>query len=146
MKINIGDIKKKIVPTKREKDLKIGVVTCPQCAHEFVKYTDERDLGMKNNSIPFELLVKVVLSFLVGYVLYKCNVYLLPDGAFSHPLSILYSVAIITPSIVLFFSMFAVLYMGLTYIWFYMAITISGLGLVILLGALFVNFAEVFLS
>jgi hypothetical protein len=135
-----------VVPTSAEQDLKIGVVTCPECKHQFVKYTDERDLGVKQGGIPYQLLLQIFLSFLVGYVLYKCNVYLLPDDAFSNPISVLYTVAIIVPSIVLFISMFAVLYMGLIYIWFYMAVTVSGLGLLVLLGALFINFAEVFLS
>ena len=135
-----------IVPTSLEKDLKIGVVTCPRCQHEFVKYTDERDLGVKQGGIPYQLLLQVFLSFLVGYVLYECNAYLLPDDAFSNPLSVLYTVAIIIPSLVLFVSMFAVLYMGLVYIWFYMAVTVSVLGLLVMLGALFINFAEVFLS
>lgn len=135
-----------IVPTSVEQDLKIGVVTCPKCKHEFVKYTDERDLGVKQGGIPYQLVLQIFLSFLVGYVLYKCNVYLLPDDAFSNPISVLYSVAIIIPSVVLFISMFAVLYMGLIYIWFYMAVTISALGLLVMLGALFINFAEVFLS
>ena len=92
------------------------------------------------------MLAQIILSFLVGYVLYKVNVYLLPDEAFSNPISILYTTAIIIPSVVLFFSMFAVLYMGLIYIWFYMAVTISALGVLVLLGALFINFAEAYLS
>jgi hypothetical protein len=134
-----------IVPTSVEQDLKIGVVTCPQCKHEFIKYTDERDLGVEQGGIPYQLLLQIFLSFLVGYALYKCNVYLLPDDAFSNPISVLYSVAIIIPSIVLFISMFAVLYMGLIYIWFYMAVTVSGLGLLVLLGSLFIDFSEAFL-
>jgi hypothetical protein len=155
----INDVKKILVPEKVERvagggvvpvsvaqDLKIGVVTCPQCQHEFIKYTDERDLGVKDGGIPYQLLLQIVLSFLVGYVLYQCNAYLLPDDAFSNPISVMYSVAIIIPSLVLFASLFAVLYMGLVYIWFYMAMTVSALGVLVLLGALFVHFAEVFLS
>ena len=150
MSINIRSIlgvaTDSVVPTVREADLKIGVVTCPQCEHEFVKYTDERDLGVKQGGIPYQLVLQVVLSFVVGYVLYKINMYLLPDDAFSNPISVLYSVAILTPSVVLFFSMLAVLYMGLIYIWFYMAVTISALGVLVLMASLFINFAEAYLS
>jgi hypothetical protein len=132
-----------IVPTSSEQDLKIGVVTCPSCSHEFVKYTDERELGVKGgDGIPYRLLVQIVGSFLIGYVLYQCNMYLLPDDSFSNPLSVIYSVLLIIPSMVLFLALFAVLYMGLIYIWFYMALTVSGVGLVVLLGALFVEFAR----
>ena len=146
MNIDLNQLKEKIVPRKKEQDLKIGVVTCPQCQHEFVKYTDERDLGVKQDGIPYKMLIQIGLSFVVGYALYKINIYLLPEGAFSNPIAVLYSVAIIIPSVVLFFSLFAVLYMGLFYIWFYMAITVSALGVLVLLGALFINFAEAFLS
>ncbi len=146
MKIDLNELKEKIVPRKKEQDLKIGVVTCPQCQHEFVKYTDERDLGIQQGGIPYQMLIQIGLSFVVGYVLYKINSYLLPEAAFSNPISVLYSVAILIPSVVLFFSMFAVLYMGLFYIWFYMAVTVSALGVLVLLGALFIRFAEAFLS
>jgi len=140
-------VNENIVPTSTEKNLKIGVVTCPSCSHEFVKYTDERDLSIKeNNGIPYRLLVQIVGSFMIGYVLYGCNMYLLPDDAFSNPLSMMYSVFLILPSVVLFLALFAVLYMGLIYIWFYMALTVSGVGLIVLLGALFVKFAEGFVS
>lgn len=143
MKIN--NIKSKIIPTKKEQSLKIGVVTCPQCRHEFVKYTDERDLVENLKGIPYELIMKVFLSILVGYVLYKCNVYLLPEDSFTAPSTFIYSVFIILPSIVLFFSMFSVLYMGLYYIWFWMSITVSALGGVVFLGAIFIKLMEAFL-
>jgi hypothetical protein len=145
MSINLRRLGERIVPTQSVQDLKIGVVTCPQCQHEFVKYTDERDLGIKQGGIPYSLFFKIVLSFLVGYVLYKINMYLLPEDAFDNPLSVLYTTALIIPSVVLFFALLAVLYMGLIYIWFYMVVTVSGLGVLVLLASLFINFAEAYL-
>lgn len=141
-KVEVLNDEGNIVPTSSEQDLKIGVVTCPQCKHEFVKYTDERDLGLDKGDIPYRLIIQIVLSFIVGYVLYEINMYLLPESAFDNPISVLYTVAIIIPSIVLFLSMLAVLYMGIIYIWFYMALTVSGLGIIVLLLALFVEFAK----
>ena len=144
--MKIKEITKQIIPRKKEHSLTIGVVICPQCNHEFVKYTDERDLVEKNKEIPFELILKILLSFLVGYVLYKSNMYLLPEDSFDQPTALIYSILIIIPSLILFFSMFAVLYMGLYYIWFWMSISVSALGGIILLGSIFIKIVEAFLS
>ncbi len=58
-RLNINSIIGAVVdplPTLRVPDQKIGVVSCPNCQFEFVKYTDERDLGVKQGGIPYQLV------------------------------------------------------------------------------------------
>ena len=136
-----------IVPTKEKISTAIGVVRCPECHHEFIKLVDESDLTLKNRGgVPFKIMSQLVANILVGVVLFKANSYLLPDKGFSDPVSLIYSLSLILPSAVLFLALFAVQYMGLIRVWFFMALGVIGTGSIMWGGVAYVDFIREYLQ
>jgi len=132
-----------IVPTKEKISTSIGVVHCPECNHEFIKLVDEADLHIKRmGGIPLQIILQLVANILVGVVLWQANNYLLPDKGFSDPVSLIYSLALILPSVVLFLALFAVQYMGLVRVWFFMALGVIATGLMMWGGVAYLDFVR----
>lgn len=135
------------IPTKEKVSTTIGVVNCPECHHEFIKLVDELDATAENNKdVPYQLLIQLVVNVLVGVVLWKTNSYLLPVKGFSDPISLIYSLSLILPSAVLFLALFAVQYMGLIRVWFFMALGVIATGSLMWGGVAYVDFIREYLQ
>ena len=135
-----------VIPTKEKVSTAIGVVRCPECHHEFIKLVDESDFMMQSlKGVPFKIIVQLVANILVGVVLWKANSYLLPEKGFSDPVSLIYSLSLILPSAVLFLALFAVQYMGLIRVWFFMAVGVIGMGAIMWGGVAYVDFIREYL-
>ena len=136
-----------IIPTKEKVSTSIGVVHCPECHHEFIKRVDELGVTTKNKKdVPYQLLIQLVANVLVGVVLWKTNSYLLPEKGFSDPVSLIYSLSLILPSVVLFLALFAVQYMGLIRVWFFMALGVIATGLIMWGGVAYLDFVREYLQ
>ena len=135
-----------VIPTKEKVSTAVGVVRCPECHHEFIKLVDESDFMMQSlKGVPFKIIVQLVANILVGVVLWKANSYLLPEKGFSDPVSLIYSLSLILPSAVLFLALFAVQYMGLIRVWFFMAVGVIGMGAIMWGGVAYVDFIREYL-
>ena len=99
---------------------------------------------VKADRVPASLVVQLLVNVLVGVVLFKANNYLLPDRAFSDPISLLYSFSLILPSVALFFALFAVQYMGLVRVWLFMALPLIAVGAAMWGAVEWVDFARRF--
>ena len=135
------------IPTKEKVSTAIGAVQCPECQHQFIRLVDESDFKMKNaGGVPVKVVLQLVANVLVGVVLWNANSYLLPEKGLSDPVSLVYSLSLILPSVVLFLALFAVQYMGLIRVWFFMALGVIATGSLMWGGVFYVDFIREFIQ
>ena len=77
--------------------------------------------------------IQLLGNVLAGIALIISNGYLLPKGAFNDGVAA-YSYMLITPSIILFLTLFSVLYMGLIRIWLFLVVGVALLSGLIIFG------------
>ena len=84
----------------------------------------------QNNNIHKTQFIAGVLA---GVALFISNRALLPVGAFNDGVAA-YSYMLITPSIILFLTLFAMQYMGLVRIWLFLVVGVFALSFIVLMG------------